>query len=97
MTNYEDVTLVKFIDQRCFYLGICLPQKCSSITNRIAKNKQFREFLYTNLYLNNLTLIDVKETKKNLNDNYETIGDALKLLIYIIFVIIVYSFILIFN
>ena len=87
MTNYEDVTLVKFIDQRCFYLGICLPQKCSSITNRIAKNKQFREFLYTNLYLNNLTLIDVKETKKNLNDNYETIGDALKLLIYIIFVI----------
>ena len=86
MTNYEDVTLVKFFDQRCFYLGICLPQNCSIISNRIANNPQFKEFLYTTLYLNNLTLIDIKERKnKYFDEKYGSIGDALKYLIYATF------------
>ena len=86
MTNYEDVTLVKFFDQRCFYLGICLPQNCSIISNRIANNPQFKEFLYTTLYLNNLTLIDIKERKnKYFDEKYGPIGDALKYLIYATF------------
>ena len=88
MTNYEDVTLIKFFDQRCFYLGICLPHKCSIISNRIANNKQFREFLYQYLYLNNLSLIDVNATVKDIYEiKYGSIGNSLKYFIYATFVI----------
>ena len=67
MTNYEDKILINFLDQRCFYLGVCIPKQCGEFLYEFLEEKQILDFMYTYLSLNNFSL--------NIIPNYEDNDD----------------------
>jgi hypothetical protein len=83
MTNQEDYNLVEFLFQPCFYLGVCIPNDCSNIFNKILNNTNFRNYMYENLLLSNFSL----NPTKNIYEEYKATGFSIVVLFYVIFAI----------
>ena len=100
MTNWEDIYLVKLLNQRYFYIGICAPDVCTDSIKLILYNKEFKDFLYKYLSLSNFTL-SVFGEKKNGNEfsaGYDnellSIGKCLTYIFYITILIkVLFSFV----
>ena len=83
LTNQEDISLLKFLEQYYFYYGICLPANCISLIDLLAKEKQLLDFLYWNLTVSNFTISNHNDTSENLKEE-KKIGKCIVNSFYII-------------
>ena len=57
VTNKEDESLLDFINQKSFYLGLCLPYNCHNISYQLLENeKSFLDYLFWKVNISNFTI-----------------------------------------
>ena len=71
MTNYEDIYLLKFLNQNNFYIGICLPNDCEPLFQTLLHEKEFLDFLYDRISLSNFTISVDKNIRKDYENEYK--------------------------
>ena len=72
LTNDEDKSLLEFLNQNYFSIGLCLPKKCSNISKElIMKEKQFKDFLLYHLHVSNFSVYEHSNMLDKYNDEYK--------------------------
>ena len=82
LTNDEDKSLLEFLNQNYFSIGLCLPKKCSNISKElIMKEKQFKDFLFYYLHVSNFSVYEHSNMRDKYNEEYKY-GIYIKIIFY---------------
>lgn len=86
LKSKEDDIFFKFLEQRYFYIGLCIPKKCKRAVKFLLNNEQTLALIHKNGHLRNFTLYYKDDFLKNdfiIKSHYQFYRYAL--FIYIIF------------
>ena len=87
LTNDEDKSLLVFLNQNYFSIGLCLPKKCSNIFNElIIQEKQLRDFLFHHLCVSNFSIYAHDDLQVKYNKEYKY-GKYIKIIFYLIVIL----------